>query len=119
MQTLEEKKALLQRAMDDGLEVIINGGNAVTVLAVEYTAEAGWEAAVKSSKSGIHVTSLSQSGLRIIEPPVTADDLCEAILTILPVSYGDTVTSVRTAKLEELNNLAAKYREQNGGEVGD
>ena len=74
MQTLEEKKAILQRAMDEGLNVRIKD------YCSEYVVRALSESyAILWVPDREAPTRLDEHTFEIVKPRITAEDLCEAI----------------------------------------
>ena len=129
MQTLEEKKALLQRAMDEGL--VVNTCSEQ----LNWNSDDFWNGRVVSvGVQGVEIEWLevmpmtvkyivySGNLFRIVEPRITAEDLCEAIesLTMHPVFSGQTTTVTRLKyaqrDIDSVKELAKRYREQNASE---
>lgn len=113
MQTLEEKKALLQRAMDEGLEVAQDYEEEIY-----YIHPVTWHKGILvchgyNEYSGMDLEELRDSTFSIIEPRITADDLCEAI------EKQEAYRRSQRLYCEDdtaLWALTKRYREQEAGE---
>ena len=113
MQTLEEKKALLQRAMDEGLEVEINQGIPRQVIAIRECDAWGLEATTWESGGGFGYFVVECKHIEIVEHRVTAEDLCKAIEAITThVTVGQDTRGWWSKSMQRAVDLAAKYREQ-------
>ena len=107
MQTLEEKKALLQRAMDEGLEVRVDDRFTAKVLCVgNIDVFLRFDTDVEESYSMNHFD------YHIVEPRVTPEDLCEAIEVLDKYFPEGRMGGKILSPVKEALNLAKRYREQ-------
>lgn len=114
-QTTEEKRALLQRAIDEGLVVEFNWmdesdwkliNNKLLVVASEFLV-------TEKETGNIDTFYLGDYEFRIAEQPVTAHDLVEAIMLLPPLYTKDEeLAKVSLDHLLKARNLAATWKEQ-------
>jgi hypothetical protein len=118
----QEKKELLQRAIDEGLEVewTTDFSKNACIQIVRVVHVSGCEVWIKEETTGSRMACISDYDFRIVEPQVTAKDLVEAIDGCYihhETDFRDTINqnwAVKTIKeSEKARQLASKYKEQN------
>lgn len=115
MQTLEEKRALLQRAMDEKLTVIQEyDGNEYPIEPLMWHEESLVYLSVYSYE-GMEEDEINGSTFRIVEPRIKAEDLCAAIES-LKIHWDRDDRLHGISGYETATSLAKRYREQEAGE---